>query len=350
MKKNKRLKSALENGEIGRNEITDIMQEHDIDEEEYSEVTEELLEKNVKIVDEEEEEIVEESEESEEVFEENDENEEDEYYDSEILKNYLHEINRYPLLDEFQERELLKRFKNGDLSAKEELVTSNLRNVAKIALKYAKKSFQYMDLIQDGTIGLIKAIDRFEPEKGYRLNTYAGWWIKREIIEAIKEKINMIKVPGYIFLTYKKIEKVSKKLEEELGRKPKVEEVAKAVEMEVGEVENILLVVKAKIQGFDQQDSDGEKFEFEIKDNTTEEEIDRMMESLNSKLKISTMFDKLDSREKSIVSMYFGLNDDGRSYTFKEIGEKFGISAERVRVIKERALRKLRTVERVKWW
>jgi len=347
MEKNKKLKYALENGEIGRNEITDIIQEHDIDEEEYSKVTEELLEKNVKIIDEEEEVVFEEAEESEEEF---DENGEDEYYDSEILKNYLHEINKYPLLDEVQERELLKRFKNGDLAAKEELITSNLRNVAKIALKYAKKSFQYMDLIQDGTIGLIKAIERFEPEKGYRLNTYASWWIKREIIEAIKEKINMIKVPGYVFLTYKKIEKVSKKLEEEFGRKPKTEEIAKAVEMEVGEVENILLVVKAKIQGLDQQDSEGEKFEFEIKDNTTEEEIDRMMESLNSKLKISTMFDKLDSREKSIVSMYFGLNDDGISYTFKEIGEKFGISAERVRVIKERALRKLRTVERVKWW
>ncbi len=349
MKKNEKFKAVLEKGKIERKEIVDIMQEYDIDEEEYSKVADELLEKKVEIIDEEHEEIAADIEDEVEEAE-VDENGEDEYYDSEILKNYLHEINRYPVLGEAEEKELLLKFKNGDKGAKDTLITSNLRNVAKIALKYAKKSFQYMDLIQDGTIGLIKAIDRFELEKGYRLNTYASWWIKREIIEAIKEKINMIKVPGYIFLTYKKIEKVSKKLEEEFGRNPKPEEIAKVMEMEVAEVENILLVVKAKIQGLDQQDSDGEKFEFEIRDNTTEEEIDKMMESLNSKLKISTMFDKLDSREKSIVTMYFGLNDEGKSYTFKEIGEKFGISAERVRVIKERALRKLRTVERVKWW
>ena len=110
-----------------------------------------------------------------------------------------------------------------DTVSKEKLITSNLRLVAGIALKYSKKSLQYMDLIQDGTIGLIKAIDKFDPSKGYRLNTYATWWIKREIIEAIKEKINMIKVPGYIFLIYKKMEKIAKKIVEAHGGKIDVE-------------------------------------------------------------------------------------------------------------------------------
>lgn len=345
MGKKEKLKKAAKDGVIERDEIIDIMQENDINEDEYSLIADEFTEKGVRVLDNQEE--LKNFENESDIEE---EDEVDEYYDSELLKSYLNEINNYPILSEKEERELAEKAVVGDTVSKEKLITSNLRLVAGIALKYSKKSLQYMDLIQDGTIGLIKAIDKFDPSKGYRLNTYATWWIKREIIEAIKEKINMIKVPGYIFLIYKKMEKIAEKIEKETGKKPKIEELALAVEISTEEAENIMRMVKAKVQGLDQEDSDGEKFEFEIRDNTTEEEIDKMIESMNSRLRISKMIDILDSREKKILSMYFGLNEKGENYTFKEIGHELEISAERVRVIKEKALRKLRNVEGYKWW
>lgn len=346
-----KISKKVNDGKIKRSDIIDIIEENEIPEEEYEKVVNELVAKGITVAEEDEGAAIDGDDESREAEEDMDEEKpaDDEYYDPETLRGYFDEIQRYKPLSESEEKELIIRAKSGDREANDLLVTSNLRLVASIALRYAKRSTHYMDLMQDGVIGLIKGINKFNPETGYRLSTYASWWIKREIIESLKEKVNMIKIPNYIFLKYKKIEKSIKKMEAELGRRVKPEEVAEKLGMEVEEFEYIESMVKAKITGMESEDANGDKIGFEIKDDTTEEEIDRFFEELNSKVRINKMFDKLEYREKEIIKLYFGLEDGGRSYTLKEIAERLSISPERARVLKERALRKLRTIEKTGW-
>lgn len=344
------IREKVSEGKIKKSDIVNIIEENDIPEEKYEIAVNELIAKGVSVEDDD---IVEEikgaEEEAEEILDSPELPEEDEYYDPEALVGYFDEIQRYKPLSESEEKELVAKAKAGDREANDTLVTSNLRLVASIALRYAKRSTHYMDLMQDGVIGLIKGINKFDPEKGYRLSTYASWWIKREIIESLKEKVNMIKIPNYIFLKYKKIEKLAKRMEFENGKKPKPEEVAEKLGMELAELEGIMSMVKAKITGMESEDSNGERINFEIKDDTTEEEIDRLFEELNAKVRINKMMDKLESREKTIIKLYFGLEENGICHTLKEIAEALGISAERARILKERALRKLRTIEKTGW-
>lgn len=337
-------------GKIKKSDIIDIIEENDIPEDEYEKVVNDLIAKGVSVEEEEHiEEIKDDEAEAEAILESDESAEADEFYDPEMLRGYFDDIQSYKPLSESEEKEMIKKAKSGNKEAHDILVTSNLRLVASIALKYAKRSTHYMDLMQDGVIGLIKGINKFDPEKGYRLSTYASWWIKREIIESLKEKVNIIKIPNYIFLKYKKIEKVVKRMEAENGKKPKAEEVAEEIGMDLKELEGIMSMVKAKVSSMEMEDSNGEKMSFEIKDDTTEEEIDRLFEELNSKVRINKMIDKLEYREKEIIRFYFGLNENGKTYTLKEIAEKLSISSERARVLKERALRKLRTIEKTSW-
>jgi RNA polymerase primary sigma factor len=344
------IREKISEGKIKKSDIVNIIEENDIPEEDYEIAVNELLAKGISVEDDD---IVEEikgaEEEAEDILDGDELPNEDEYYDPETLIGYFDEIQRYKPLTESEEKELIAKAKSGDREANDTLVTSNLRLVASIALRYAKRSTHYMDLMQDGVIGLIKGINKFAPEKGYRLSTYASWWIKREIIESLKEKVNIIKIPNYIFLKYKKIERVAKRMEAENGKKPKPEDVAAELGMELIELEGIVTMVKAKITGMETEDSNGERMSFEIKDDTTEEEIDRLFEELNSKVRINKMMDKLESREKTIIKLYFGLEENGRCHTLKEIAEDLGISAERARILKERALRKLRTIEKTGW-
>ncbi len=341
-----KIKQRINNGKIFQSDIEEIMSDLEISEEEYNYIIEEFFSKGIEIV--EDEEFISEnpSEIKEELI-----IEEDEEYDSysvDMIKQYFNEISQYEYLTYERELELLKRMKEGDTEAEEILVTSNLRLVAKIAMEYAKSGFYFLDLVQDGTIGLIKSIKKFNIESGYRLATYATWWIKKEIMDSLKEKINLIKIPNYILLTYHKISLAEKKIVSRTGKKAKLEEIANELKMKEEEVAKIKNIVETKPVSLGDTNFDDNDTEMEIEDNKTEEEIDREIYETNRNLKLNNLLKKLDSREKKIIAMYFGFNE-GEKYTFKEIGEKLNLSSERVRVIKERALRKLRFAGKEFW-
>ena len=244
--------------------------------------------------------------------------------------------------------DLIELAKNGDKEAKEQIVMSNLRLVAKIALHYCKSGIYYLDLIQEGTIGLIIAIDKFDISKGYKFSTYATWWIKKEIIDALKKKVNMIKIPNYIYLMNKKIKIYEESFMEKEGKKPSLREVSKALEISEEDVVRVKKAVDMNMMNLKYGDSKDDDDELDIKDYSTINEIDSAINELHQKTRVSTLLNKLNAREKKILEMYYGLTENER-HTFKEIGKELNISAERVRVLKERALGKLRYVGERMW-
>lgn len=330
-----RLRDKILEGEIKQSDIEEIMEENDFTEAEYSILVEKFLKEGIVVV------------EDKEIVAELDE-ELDYVSGRDIVKQYFDEISLYDVLNSEEERELLLKVKAGEEEAKEQLVLSNLRLVAKLAMKYSKPGIPFLDLVQDGTIGLMKAVEKFDVEKGYKLSTYATWWIKKEIIDSLKEKLNFIKVPNYIFITYQKIKETDKRLTQNYGRKASLKEIAEDLKMNENDVTMIKNAVENKTVTLNVSNSEN-RDGMEIEDNKTTEDIDKDFEEMNQKFKLSKMLKKLDQRERKIIELYFGLTDDGQRYTFKEIGEKIELSSERVRVLKERALKKLRYVGRKIW-
>lgn len=332
----KLLRGKIKEGKINQSDIEEIMGENEFEEIEYNEIVEKFVKEGIKVV-EDEDNVVE------------IEEKEMEYVSGrDIIKQYFDEISLYQVLKTEAEQDLLKKTKAGDEDAKEKLVLSNLRLVAKMAMKYSKPGIPFLDLVQDGTIGLIKAIEKFDIEKGYKLSTYATWWIKKEIIDSLKDKLNFIKVPNYIFINYQKIIEADKNLSQKFGRKANLKEIAESLNLDEKNVTNIKTAVENKMVALNistPENRDG----MEIEDNKTEEEINKDFEQMNQKFKLSKMLKKLDQRERKIIELYFGLNNDGERHTFKEIGNKIELSSERVRVLKERALKKLRYAGRKIW-
>ena len=332
--KEKILFEKVVENKICQSEIENIVSENDFTEEEYIKIVEDLVKNGIDVL------------ESKDLLVEKPEEEIksddlDGLFTQNIIKQYLSEISNYNLLTATEEIELIKKFHLGDNDAKEILVTSNLRFVIKIAMKYAKPGVMFLDLVQDGTIGLIKAIEKFDIEKGYRLSTYAGWWIKKYIIESLRDKVNSIKIPNYIYLLSKKIEKAEDIIKNRENREATVEEIADYLEISSEEIEKIKRAIRSKAVNISEIETEnGESIEFE--DTNTEDGIDRALDELARKHRVSNMLKKLNKRERDIIEQYFGLNESGDKHTFKEIGEKMGISAERVRVIKAKALIKLR--------
>lgn len=331
------LNDIIKNKTITQNKFEDLIEKADLDDEDYEKLIEGALRDDIKIIHD-----------TEEEKEDINEVHFEDYYTQGIINQYFHDISAYDLLKKEDETTLITKAKSGDNEAKEMVIMSNLRLVAKIALHYCKSGVYYLDLIQEGTIGLITAIDKFDVSKGYKFSTYATWWIKKEIIDALKKKVNMIKIPNYIYLMNKKIQIFEEEFMNKMGRKPNVDEVSNALEICEADIVRVKKAVDMNLMNLKYGEVKEDDENIDIKDYSTINEIDSAINDLQQRNRVSTLLNKLNVREKRIIEMYYGLSEEGR-YTFKEIGKELNISAERVRVLKERALGKLRYVGERLW-
>lgn len=260
----------------------------------------------------------------------------------EAIRAYLKEIRNIPLLTAKEEIELSRRVRKGDKRARERMIRSNLRLVINIAKRYGHLGVPLMDLIEEGNIGLMKAVEKFNPRKGYRFSTYAAWWIRQSITRSIADQGKMIRVPVYINELMSKWKKVSERLTHKLKRTPRDEEVAKKMRLPRDKAEQISAWLSVKTSSLEAPiGEEGENEVMDLVENqkavSPDEEITRFLD----KERIASLLGIMSTREKEILDMRFGLLG-GRIHTLAEVAGKLGVSRERVRQIEEAALRKLR--------
>ena len=260
---------------------------------------------------------------------------------------YLKEIGRVDLLSAKEEIELAKRIEQGDEEAKKRLAEANLRLVVSIARRYVGRGMSFLDLIQEGNMGLIKAVDKFDYQKGYKFSTYATWWIRQAITRSIADQARTIRIPVHMIETINKLIRVQRQLLQELGHEPSPEEIGKEMDLAPEKVRDILKIVQEPVSletpiG-DENDSHLGDF---IEDRDATSPSDHIAyESLKEQL--VEVLDTLTDREENVLRLRFGL-DDGRTRTLEEVGKVFGVTRERIRQIEAKALRKLRHPSRSK--
>ena len=263
------------------------------------------------------------------------------------VKVYLKEIGRVPLLSSEEENELAKRMLEGDVSAKKRLSEANLRLVVSIAKRYVGRGMQFLDLIQEGNLGLIKAVEKFDHTKGFKFSTYATWWIRQAITRAIADQARTIRIPVHMVETINKVKKTSSLLLHENGHEPSAEEIAEHLDMSPEKVREILRVsqepVSLETPIGEEEDSHLGDF---IPDDDAPAPADAASHSL-LKETLTGVLGTLTPREAKVLRMRFGL-DDGRQRTLEEVGSEFGVTRERIRQIEAKALRKLRHPSRSK--
>ena len=256
------------------------------------------------------------------------------------VRMYLKEMGKYPLMTAEQEVECAKRIEAGDMSAKDELAEANLRLVVSIAKKYVGRGMSFLDLIQEGNIGLMKAVERFDYRKGYKFSTYATWWIKQAITRAIADQARTIRIPVHMVETINKLIRVSRQLLQELGREPTPEEIAEEMKMPVERVREILKIsqepVSLETPIGEEEDSHLGDF---IKDDNVPVPADAATFTL-LKEQLEEVLGTLTEREQKVLTLRFGL-EDGRARTLEEVGKEFNVTRERIRQIEAKALRKL---------
>ncbi len=263
------------------------------------------------------------------------------------VKLYLKEIGNYPLLTMDQEIELAKRIEEGDNAAKKALAESNLRLVVSIAKRYVGRGLSFLDLIQEGNLGLIKAVDKFNYSKGFKFSTYATWWIRQSITRSIADQSRTIRIPVHMSEVINKTYRVSRTLLQELGREPTEQELADRLEMPIEKVREILKVSSDPIS-LDTpigEEDDSHLGDF-IKDDTIVGPEDAAAYSMLQE-QIGKLLSTLTEREKRVLTLRFGL-DDGRTRTLEEVGKEFNVTRERIRQIEAKALRKLRHPSRAR--
>ena len=257
------------------------------------------------------------------------------------VRMYLKEIGKIPLLTADEEIELAKRMEKGDPEAKRRLAESNLRLVVSIAKRYTGRGMQFLDLIQEGNLGLIKAVEKFDYKKGYKFSTYATWWIRQAITRAIADQARTIRIPVHMVETINRTIRTSRQLTQSLGREPSAAEIAEVMKMPVQRVEEILKIAMDPISletpvG---EEDDTHLGDF-IKDNKSEVPADAAAYTLLQE-QLDEVMQTLTDREKKVLALRFGL-EDGRSRTLEEVGKEFHVTRERIRQIEAKALRKLR--------
>jgi len=257
------------------------------------------------------------------------------------VRMYLKEIGRVPLLSAEEEVELAKRMEQGDEEAKKKLAEANLRLVVSIAKRYVGRGMLFLDLIQEGNLGLIKAVEKFDYGKGFKFSTYATWWIRQAITRAIADQARTIRIPVHMVETINKLIRVSRQLLQELGRDPTPEEIAAAMEIPVERVREIQKVAQEPVS---LETPIGEEEDSHLGDFIEDEDAPAPAEAASYillKEQLESVLDTLTTREEKVLRLRFGL-DDGRSRTLEEVGQEFGVTRERIRQIEAKALRKLR--------
>ena len=257
------------------------------------------------------------------------------------VRMYLKEIGKVPLLSAEEEIELAKKMEQGDENAKKRLAEANLRLVVSIAKRYVGRGMLFLDLIQEGNLGLIKAVEKFDYRKGYKFSTYATWWIRQAITRAIADQARTIRIPVHMVETINKLVRVSRQLLQELGREPQPEEIAEEMKIPVERVREILKIsqepVSLETPIGEEEDSHLGDF---IQDDNVPVPADAAAFTL-LKEQLSEVLVTLTDREQKVLRLRFGL-DDGRARTLEEVGKEFNVTRERIRQIEAKALRKLR--------
>lgn len=263
------------------------------------------------------------------------------------VRMYLKEIGRVPLLTAEEEIRLAKRMEEGDEEAKRRLAEANLRLVVSIAKRYVGRGMLFLDLIQEGNLGLIKAVEKFDYNKGYKFSTYATWWIRQAITRAIADQARTIRIPVHMVETINKLIRVSRQLLQELGREPLPEEIAKQMGIAVERVREIMKIAQEPVS---LETPIGEEEDSHLGDFIEDQDAPAPAEAASFMLlkeQLEEVLETLTPREEKVLRLRFGL-DDGRARTLEEVGQNFGVTRERIRQIEAKALRKLRHPSRSK--
>ena len=263
------------------------------------------------------------------------------------VRMYLKEIGTVPLLTAEEELRLAKRKAEGDESAKERLIEANLRLVVSIAKRYTGRGMSFLDLVQEGNLGLIKGVEKFDYTKGYKLSTYATWWIRQSVTRALADQERTIRVPVHMVETINKMSKMQRKLTLELGYEPSVSELAEALEMSEDKVMEIMQIARepASLETPIGEEDDSNLGDFVADSNAVTPEGN--VESVMLREHIDALLGDLKERERQVIVLRFGL-EDGHPRTLEEVGKEFNVTRERIRQIEAKALRKLRNPVRSK--
>jgi RNA polymerase primary sigma factor len=258
------------------------------------------------------------------------------------VRLYLREIGKIPLLNAEEELALAKKVKAGDKRAKDQMAEANMRLVVSIAKRYVGRGLDLLDLIQEGNTGLLRAVEKFDPDRGFKFSTYATWWIRQAITRAIADQARTIRIPVHMVETINKLLRTQRRLTQELNREPTNEEIAAAMEMEVEKVEHIMKI-KQDISSLDASVRDDEE-DSVLGDFIEDEDAKTPTESASEQLlkeQVRQILSSLTEREQKILKLRFGL-EDGKSHTLEEVGQEFSVTRERIRQIEAKALAKLR--------
>lgn len=272
----------------------------------------------------------------------------EQYFDDasdDSVRLYLREIGKIPLLNAEEELALAQRVVAGEKKAKDKMAEANMRLVVSIAKRYSGRGLDFLDLIQEGNTGLLRAVEKFDPDKGFKFSTYATWWIRQAITRAIADQARTIRIPVHMVETINKLLRTQRRMTQELNREPSIEELAKELEMEPEKVEYVMKI-KQDITSLDAgvgRDGDGDD-DSVLRDFIEDEDGITPEESAASQLlkeQVQDILSTLSDREQKIIKMRFGL-ENGKSHTLEEVGQEFAVTRERIRQIEAKALAKLR--------
>ena len=337
------IKRGKEEGELTYEEIMDSLEDIDLDSEDIEEIYDIFAEMDIDIIEE---------------GVDNDDDDDDDESELDLsipqgvgiddpVRMYLKEIGKVDLLTAEEEVDLAKRMEQGDMEAKRQLVEANLRLVVSIAKKYVGRGMLFLDLIQEGNMGLMKAVEKFDYTKGYKFSTYATWWIRQAITRSIADQARTIRIPVHMVETINKLIRVSRQLLQEKGREPTPEEIGEEMDMSADKVREIKKIAQEPVS---LETPIGEEEDSHLGDFIEDEDAPAPASAASYMLlrdQLDNVLDTLTDREKRVLELRFGI-EDGRPRTLEEVGKEFGVTRERIRQIEAKALRKLRHPSRSK--